>query len=77
MCQPWLRGIIFPYRGVWFYSMVGNDFGWLWVSEVELRAVQEAFQQGRRACRAAELDALSGVYQLDGQDMVQVVHDAS
>ena len=38
--------------------------------------LEEAFQQGRRLERPAELDALGGVHQFDGKDVVQVVHDA-
>jgi len=38
--------------------------------------VQETLQNGRSLCRTAEVDALSGIHQFDGKDMLQIVHNA-
>ena len=38
-------------------------------------SLQELFQYRGCACRAAELDALCSVHQLDSEDMIQVIHD--
>ena len=37
--------------------------------------VQETLQNGRSLCRTAEVNALSGIHQFDGKDMLQIIHN--